>query len=282
MQLLTLLQEQYDLLRANLLCGYLASLPHEFRLHAVRNGEQLEQACRLLYRQYRRRGYCPANSLGLHFSPYMFAEESRTFVLRQNNQLCGTISVFPDSAAGVPCESLFPQEIENLRKQGIKFAEVGLLATKLSNMTIRGYTLTSTQKMLPVFSLFKIMVNFALDRGITHLVITIHPKHALLYRFFGFRQFSEIKSYGKVCGKPALPMIFDLKASTHSGGRMQRKFFYTNRYSKLHYDSQLSREPDAFARLFGESYHSFQEKYSGVVLEQESKLTSSQGNTIVF
>ena len=98
---------------------------HGYSVESVRSLDQLQQACHLLYRAYRARGYCEPNPNELHFSPYMLEPDARTFVLRESQCVRGTISIFPDGARGVPLGSLYPVEIAQLRAPEMPFAEVG-------------------------------------------------------------------------------------------------------------------------------------------------------------
>ena len=182
-------------------------------------------------------------------------------MLRANQALQGTVSIFPDSAAGVPCESLYPEEVAKLREQGIKFAEVGLLAVDIDKSTNRKYSLANRAKMAPLFMLFKILLNYAFYHGTSHLLIMVHPRHEELYRFLGFKPFAEPKPYEGACGNPAVPMMLDLDEEQKSASRSLRKFFLRNMFSPSVFATQLSQEPTAFADVFGESYYSYHERY---------------------
>ena len=187
----------------------------------------------------------------------MFGEHSRTFVLEEFHSVLGTISIFPDNKLGVPLESLYSEEITCFRESGVRFAEVGLLATNTIATSIDSNYFSSKDKMLPVFLLFKIAINYSIFSGISHLVIAVHPKHRQLYEFFGFRQFAEVRSYPTVCGNPALPMIQNLKEETRLAARVLREFFFTSPFASKHFSRSFADAPDPFAEFFGYAYDAY-------------------------
>ena len=252
------INQKFDSLKAGWLLEQIASMPNKHHLGAVADRIELESACRLLYTEYRRKQYCPASALGLHYNRHMFASEARTFIISDKAKLLGTLSVFPDSPAGVPSEELYGEEIANFRQEKIKFAEVGLLATDLGKVS--GYSLSSPEKMQIVFSLFKIMVNYVEQQRITHLVILVNPRHERLYRFLGFKVFADVRSYHGACGAPALPMILEL--AHFKTRRSTKRWFLENRFPPQLFNDQLAGSPNAFAEMFGESYHAFNDRYN--------------------
>lgn len=280
MKLAQFLIEKIAIRQASKRLQTLARSPSRYRVGAVSDREELEAACRLLYREYRRRGYCSETAPPLHFNPHMFAREARTFIITESSDLLGTISIFPDSSAGVPAEQLYSEEIASLRKRAIRFAEVGLLATNLERAS--GYSLSSPEKMKIVFTLFKIMATYALDRDISHLVILVNPRHIKLYKFLGFEVFGEVRSYHGACGAPALPMILDL--SHLDTRRDTREWFLENQPPPETFRNQLAADPNAFAELFGESFHDFNERYNEKVFvrrrEGSSRVSSAMNTTV--
>ena len=281
MKLPRYITERLEAAQASKMLESLASNSPRFSMRAVDTRVELEAACRLLYREYRRRGYCSDAIPQLHYNPHMFASESRTFIISSPSNLLGTISVFPDSSAGIPADALFRDEIDSFRRKGIRFAEVGLLATDLES--IGGYSLRSPEKMQIVFSLFKVMVSYSLYCGISHLVILVNPKHAKLYRFLGFKVFSDVRAYHGACGAPALPMILEL--SYFQTRRDTRRWFLENPAPIESFRSQLAGDPQSFAELFGESFHDFNDRYNQNIApraEVDGKPVSAPGDTLKF
>ena len=241
--------------RANFLTSLVPGYSSRFTAHPVFNAFELDQVTRLLYRQYRKKGYCSANESKRYFSPHMFETKSRTFVLRRERKICGTMSIFPDSANGLPLEKLFAEEVEKFRDAGKHVAEVGLLALELQQSG--KYSLRSIKKMTPLFVLIKLTIRYAIHAGITDLLIVVHPCHEPLYRFLGFQSFGENKSYDKVCGNPALPLRLDLTQLRTVWPQALQRYILDFPVSDRAFHPQLTESPKAFSELFGEAYQSF-------------------------
>lgn len=198
-------------------CSYLMRCGE---MRAVRDEAEIDAAQRLVYREYRRRGYCAESEIGMHFSLHSLLPTCKTLILSHKGKCRGTISIQADGAAGLPCESLFSEEITALRNEGRKLAEIGLLALDQRYFRKGSYSLTSLKKMSSLFRLFRGVANYsAYDQEFTDLVIVVHPKHANLYRYIGFTTFGPVRDYDGAEGNPALPMRLDLRACLKDLGR---------------------------------------------------------------
>lgn len=194
---------------AERLCDFAATTPWRLTCAPAETLEELKAAYRLVYKEYLLRGYCRANSSQMHFNVFCLWPETRTFLLKKNEQLVGTISLLMDSPAGLPIEPLFPEEIAALKAPQKSFAEVGMLALDRELFPKRSFSLTDFQKLVCSFYLFKLMFEYARWKGVTDLVIAVHPKHKELYRFLCFQEIGPVRSYEGACGKPALLMHLD-------------------------------------------------------------------------
>jgi len=117
----------------------------------------LENAYRLIYKEYVLRGYCEPNDSKMHYSFYCVLPETRTFLLTRNDQLLGTITLILDSPCGLPMESLFHDSIEKMRASGRRMAEVSLLALDHDAFQRKSFSLTDFQKLTGTFYLFKVL-----------------------------------------------------------------------------------------------------------------------------
>lgn len=196
---------------ADKICSMAERSEKNFGCRPVLSESDLENAYRLVYREYLKKNYCAKNKHGLHYSIYSLLPESRTFLLEKNEVLAGTVSLIADSPCGLPLETIFPGEISSLRKPGRKIAEVGLLALDSDAFNKGSFSLTDFQKLTGSFRLFKIMFDYARTAGgVTDLVIGMHPKHKDLYRYLHFDTLGPVRSYPGAQGKPALLMHLDL------------------------------------------------------------------------
>ena len=173
--------------------------------------EDMKKAFGLIYKQYRKRGYCEEKTSKMHFGHFSLIPGTRVFILERKGELLGTMSLIPDSPAGLPIESLFPEEIDNLRSRGMNLAEVGMLALDTEKFGKKIFSLTNFDKMTALFHLFKMMHNYsAYCSDLTDLVIAMHPKHQDLYKYFWFEPVGPVRSYSGAQGNPALLMHHNL------------------------------------------------------------------------
>ncbi len=227
-------KEKINSFLADKLCHLALRHPSDLVARPALSYADYEVAYHLVYEQYLERGYCRSNSPRQHYHYHCVFPDSRTFLLEKKEQLLGTISLIPDSPGGLPLESIFPEEIANLRKTGRRLAEVVLLAVDLSQLGARRFTLTDFFKLTCVFCLFKIVFDYSRNVGVTDLVITMHPKHEELYRYLNFETIGPIKTYSTACGKPAIPMHLDISRAERSSARNRGvgSFFLRESFSR--------------------------------------------------
>jgi hypothetical protein len=180
----------------------------------VANPHELKSAYQLTYSEYLKRGYCDSNPSKMHYNYFALLPDSRTFVLKKDDMIMGTVSLIVDSRCGLPMETLFPHEIDRLRLPDRRIAEVSLLALDLSALGHKTFSLTDFEKMTCLFKLFKTLFDYArLETSVTDLVMCMHPKHQTLYKYLTFETIGEVKTYPGACNKPALPMRMNILKS---------------------------------------------------------------------
>lgn len=162
---------------------------------------ELEGAFRLVYRRYLSSGLCSTNPHEMRVTPYHLLDTTAVFVAVYQGEVIFTMSLIADGELGIPMESVFPDEIDGLRRQGVRFAEVSCMADRRKDMT----------RFLPLFvRVTRHVCQFARHHGVGQLVLAVHPKHARFYeRFLGFRQFSGVREYQSVENKPAVACALD-------------------------------------------------------------------------
>src|SRR3990167_9480963 len=161
--------------------------PFDFRISE--NFRELVSAYHLVYLEYFFRGYCKPKRSQVHYTYFCVLPESRTFLLihRKRCQISGTVSLVKDSPCGLPMESLFDYELCSLRREERCLAEVTLLAIPETVSDHQIFQARNMDKLLTVFSFFRVLLQYALNSGITDLVIAVHPKHELIYRYLTFK-----------------------------------------------------------------------------------------------
>jgi hypothetical protein len=167
------------------------------------NPSEWEDAFRLVADNYRSRGYEPANSPPLRFTPFFALPETVTLVAISDDQLVATLSlVFDNLLLGLPMECIYGDEINVLRRRGRRLVEVTCLAD----------TDLGLREFLPVFvTLMRILTQYSVKQGADTLVITINPRHRTFYRkVLGFIPIGEWKPYPFVQNHPAEAYLVDV------------------------------------------------------------------------
>jgi hypothetical protein len=206
-------------LLADILSRFVYLIGKNLSTRLAKSYEDLEEAYRLVYEEYRKRGYCKENLSRMHCNYFCALPDSRTLILENNGQVQGTLTLIPDSICGVPMENHFNSEIGALRSQGRRIAEVSLLALDSSLFGKKSFSLLDPKKFAYLFRLVRLVLNYSHATDITDLVISVHPKHKFLYSYIGFKEIGNVKAYRAACDNPALPMSLDLSAFFESRPR---------------------------------------------------------------
>ncbi len=163
-----------------------------------------EQAYRLAYRVYQRSGLTDLGPGKWCVSPFDTHPQTLTLLAQdQSNVPLATVSTVYDSSKGLPCDEVYHQEINALRKKGYTLAEVTRLAID-SN---------PAQARVLLLELFNNMYLFTRHvRGCRHLVVEVHPRHVGYYRrLLMFEAVGPQRSCPRVKGAPAILMALDLE-----------------------------------------------------------------------
>lgn len=165
------------------------------KIQLARSEDDLHQAFELTYRSYFRSGLVVNNPSGLRFTPYHLLPESEVIIGKLRQTVVSTISFFGDGNLGLPMQSMYAREIDNLRNQGLRLGEVGGLADRR----------VSPRRFISTFAgMARLMVQVAASKNIDTLVAAVHPKHANLYkRVFGFKQVGDHTNCPYANGNPA-------------------------------------------------------------------------------
>jgi hypothetical protein len=114
-----------------------------------------------------------------------------------------THTLFQDTDLGLPMDAIYNEELDLLRSQGRKIAEVGGLAT---NADFRRY-----RHQIPMLG-NKIIFQYATRHiGIDDFVIAINPKHEMFYKYILlFEKIGDLRNYKNVKSAPAVAYRLDL------------------------------------------------------------------------
>ena len=177
------------------------------RVELATKKEHFEEAFKLVYREYLKKGYCFPNPSEMRLSIYNAHPETATFCLWRQNTLLGTASLVFDSPLGLPLESIYSSEVAELRRQGRKLCEVSLLALN-SDLISKGIKpLYFAERLRRLYHLFKPVFWYARKTiGTTDMCIAMNPVHKMLYSSLYFEQFGVERTYESANNNPSIAM----------------------------------------------------------------------------
>ena len=116
-----------------------------------------------------------------------------------------TATLVRDGIFGLPAESLFVDEIQSIRSQGLQLAEVSCLASD-------GESLSKKDRVERLIAMIGLTIHVARRRGVDRLLLAVHPRHAKVYRrMFGCVICSDVREYEAVQGNPAVLCMHDFE-----------------------------------------------------------------------
>ena len=129
------------------------------------------------------------------------------------------MTLIGDGELGLPMESIYLDEVNAARTQGLYVGEVSALA--VDNVEFRCF--------LPIFvNLTALMAQHARWYGMDQFLIATHPKHARFYqRFMGFEQLGPAREYPNVCNAPAVAYCLDFARIDRERPACYDQFFGT-------------------------------------------------------
>lgn len=162
--------------------------------------DELEQAFKIVYRTYRDSNYIPPNTDKMYYNHYCLLPTSNVFIFKEYLDVVSTLSSFGDNKEfGLPMDSLYKDELDELRKNGRRLVEMGMLATpkkkRMNNLVIY---------------LVKVAINYAIMTRFDHICAMINPKHLRFYTdVLMFDQYGDEKWYDAVSA-PAIAVGADM------------------------------------------------------------------------
>lgn len=192
-------------------------LPKPLRHWAIRRGMKLDEqelgelevrvassiedyvgAARLIHDGYVRRGLCTSHGSGVRLTPFSALPSTIVFVAFRRGELVGTISLVTDSSLGLPMEKIYGEEVDSVRRQGRRIAEVGSLCVARE---YRGLGVTYLLNKAMQLCAARLL-------GVQDLMIAVHPDAADLYEAtLCFDRIGGVKQYPSLNrSAPAAPL----------------------------------------------------------------------------
>jgi hypothetical protein len=164
--------------------------PSGLGYYVAQSLDDVLEAWRLVYQGYERDGLIDPNPFGVHTVPQAIGSSTAVVTACLGPLAVGTLSAYADGPRGLPLESVYPTEIEALRRSGRKLMEVGLFADRREHLN---------RSADGLFELMRYAFYFACHRGIDDVVVGVHPKHAPFYvRLLAFEKIGASRTYPTV------------------------------------------------------------------------------------
>ena len=175
----------------------------DIRVKIASERAEWKDAFQLVALNYQAVGYEAPLSSKVRFTEYHALPDTVTFIAKHQDRVLMTFSLVPDNTlVGLPLESIFGEEVKQLRRQRRRLAEIISLAAD-SELTPREFR--------PVFvALIKLMMQYHVSHGGDTWVITVNPRHRDFYtKAMGYVSLGPARTYPNVQDHPAEGYMLD-------------------------------------------------------------------------
>lgn len=161
--------------------------------------ERVQAAWGLVYERYTQMGLIDVNPFAIH--------ATRTAVGPHACVLWGpdgpddadvgyTMTLVADGPEGLALDSVYAARLDALRRRGSGLLEMGMLADRRRS---------AARSIKVLVTMMRWATCYTLQRGLTDVVIGVHPRHAQFYaRHYGFEEFAPPTSYALVRDHPVV------------------------------------------------------------------------------
>lgn len=180
-------------------------------------------AWRVVYDVYLRSGFINANPHLIHTSAPMVSSHAAVLLAEADSQIEATLTAVIDGPAGLPLDSVYKPELDQLRRSGRRITEYGSFAhvRQLGSPDLetaagakpRAARLDS-RVHASIVGLMRLAFHFGATRNSSDFVIGVHPRHVAFYaRGFGFRPVGGLRTYPAVNDRPVVLLHGNLQES---------------------------------------------------------------------
>jgi len=173
-----------------------------YRAFFAKERKDFQQAFSLVYKKYLAYDLIRPNEKEIFYTPYQALPESRVCLAHKigSEKITSTATIVIDNHLGLPSDSTYPNELQNLRSQGRKLAEITCLAAERDFCYRNG-----------LLFVLRLLYRYARQKGVTDFVISIHPKHRDFYeKIFLFEPIGPLRPYKNLYSAPAILERLDL------------------------------------------------------------------------
>lgn len=190
----------------------------EIRVKVASTEAEWADAFRLVRENYIESGYEQPSDKPFRFTPYHALPDTAVFVAKLHQRVVATFTLVPDNTVlGLPLDGLYGEEVQSLRAEGRRIAEVtGLAARDLSPGEFNQVFVT----------LIRVMKQYHLHHGGDTWVIRIQPRHRVFYtKAVGYVPLGPCRSHPSVAGHLAEAYWVDAGVIRSNAPRMADVLF---------------------------------------------------------
>jgi hypothetical protein len=169
---------------------------------------------------YEAHGYEPCGAGVFRFTPYHALPHTVVLVAKERERVVATMSLIMDNTIlGLPSESIYPGEIEDLRHLGRRLGEVGNFADRE----------LSRAEFLPIFvTLVKLASQHHVSRGGDTAIMTSTLRHGVFYRkVMGCAPLGPARAYPYVQHTVAQAYLLDIPMMKAKAPNLYQEVFGT-------------------------------------------------------
>jgi hypothetical protein len=219
--------------------------------YVARTMDDVLEAWQLVYMAYRRAELIDTNPFELHTIPQAIGPQTVVITGCLGPMAGTTLSAYVDNPAGLPLDSVYPDELGALRKQGRKLMEVGLFGDR------RDHLVRSSEGL---FDLMRFAFYYGVHTGCDDAIIGIHPRHAPFYqRFFALEQIGAARSYATVKNNPVVLLRLDFRAKRDALPK-GLAFFSNNQIPDTVFKARYQFDAESMTGSTLERYMAFRQK----------------------
>ncbi len=196
-------------------------------VHFASSVEDMKEVFHLVYKRYHEVGLIPKKKDEIYCTPYQFFSGSRIAFARDINtgKVSSTATLVLDSEHGLPSDKTYKDILDALRNSNQRLAEYTCLAALPDIYSRNG-----------LLYVLRLLGRYALKRGVTGVVASVHPKHADFYeKVLLFKRMGDLRYYNGLENAPAYlefldlanyPLNFYLAYASFPEGKLFYDFFF--------------------------------------------------------
>lgn len=223
----------------------------------ARTHREVLDCWKLVHQCYTESGLIDANSFGVHTSRQAASPSSAVIYGRTQGRIDSTLTVIADGPEGLPLDKVYKPTLDQLRNNGHKLVEVGLLADARINHSRFSMEQTFGTMRYGLYRAYYAQAD---------IVIGVHPRHAAFYtRMMGLEVIGPLSEHPSVKHRPVLLMRLDINRIRLEPTPRLLRYIKANPVDQVEFDQRFSFSKVSMSRSVISQYLNhieFQQKFS--------------------